>query len=427
MESLTLQPIARVDGAINLPGSKSVSNRALLLAALACGKTVLTNLLDSDDVSHMLNALSALGINYTLSADRTRCDITGNGGALRAPGALELFLGNAGTAMRPLAAALCLGQNEIVLTGEPRMKERPIGHLVDSLRQGGANIDYLEQENYPPLRLRGGFIGGDIEVDGSVSSQFLTALLMTAPMAPEDTIIRVKGELVSKPYIDITLNLMKTFGVEIANHHYQQFVVKGGQQYHSPGRYLVEGDASSASYFLAAGAIKGGTVKVTGIGRKSMQGDIRFADVLEKMGATITWGDDFIACTRGELHAIDMDMNHIPDAAMTIATTALFAKGTTTLRNIYNWRVKETDRLFAMATELRKVGAEVEEGHDYIRITPPAKLQHADIGTYNDHRMAMCFSLVALSDTPVTILDPKCTAKTFPDYFEQLARMSTPA
>ncbi|EJG9351259.1 3-phosphoshikimate 1-carboxyvinyltransferase [Salmonella enterica] len=427
MESLTLQPIARVDGAINLPGSKSVSNRALLLAALACGKTVLTNLLDSDDVRHMLNALSALGINYTLSADRTRCDITGNGGALRAPGALELFLGNAGTAMRPLAAALCLGQNEIVLTGEPRMKERPIGHLVDSLRQGGANIDYLEQENCPPLRLRGGFIGGEIEVDGSVSSQFLTALLMTAPLAPEDTTIRVKGELVSKPYIDITLNLMKSFGVEIANHHYQQFVVKGGQQYHSPGRYLVEGDASSASYFLAAGAIKGGTVKVTGIGRKSMQGDIRFADVLEKMGATITWGDDFIACTRGELHAIDMDMNHIPDAAMTIATTALFAKGTTTLRNIYNWRVKETDRLFAMATELRKVGAEVEEGHDYIRITPPAKLQHADIGTYNDHRMAMCFSLVALSDTPVTILDPKCTAKTFPDYFEQLARMSTPA
>lgn len=427
MESLTLQPIARVDGAINLPGSKSVSNRALLLAALACGKTVLMNLLDSDDVRHMLNALSALGINYPLSADRTRCDITGNGGALHAPGALELFLGNAGTAMRPLAAALCLGQNEIVLTGEPRMKERPIGHLVDSLRQGGANIDYLEQENYPPLRLRGGFTGGDIEVDGSVSSQFLTALLMTAPLAPEDTIIRVKGELVSKPYIDITLNLMKTFGVEIANHHYQQFVVKGGQKYHSPGRYLVEGDASSASYFLAAGAIKGGTVKVTGIGRKSMQGDIRFADVLEKMGATITWGDDFIACTRGELHAIDMDMNHIPDAAMTIATTALFAKGTTTLRNIYNWRVKETDRLFAMATELRKVGAEVEEGHDYIRITPPAKLQHADIGTYNDHRMAMCFSLVALSDTPVTILDPKCTAKTFPDYFEQLARMSTPA
>ena len=417
MESLTLQPIARVDGTINLPGSKSVSNRALLLAALAHGKTVLTNLLDSDDVRHMLNALAALGVSYTLSADRTRCEIIGNGGPLHAEGALELFLGNAGTAMRPLAAALCLGSNDIVLTGEPRMKERPIGHLVDALRLGGAKITYLEQENYPPLRLQGGFTGGNVDVDGSVSSQFLTALLMTAPLAPEDTVIRIKGDLVSKPYIDITLNLMKTFGVEIENQHYQQFVVKGGQSYQSPGTYLVEGDASSASYFLAAAAIKGGTVKVTGIGRNSMQGDIRFADVLEKMGATICWGDDYISCTRGELNAIDMDMNHIPDAAMTIATAALFAKGTTTLRNIYNWRVKETDRLFA----------EVEEGHDYIRITPPEKLNFAEIATYNDHRIAMCFSLVALSDTPVTILDPKCTAKTFPDYFEQLARISQAA
>ena len=425
MESLTLQPIARVEGTVNLPGSKSVSNRALLLAALARGTTVLTNLLDSDDVRHMLNALSALGVQYTLSADRTRCEVTGNGGPLRAAAALELFLGNAGTAMRPLAAALCLGSNDIVLTGEPRMKERPIGHLVDALRQGGAQIDYLEQENYPPLRLRGGFQGGNVEVDGSVSSQFLTALLMTAPLAPQDTVIAIKGDLVSKPYIDITLHLMKTFGVEVDNQSYQRFVVRGKQQYQSPGDYLVEGDASSASYFLAAGAIKGGTVKVTGIGRGSVQGDIRFADVLEKMGATVTWGDDFIACTRGELKAIDMDMNHIPDAAMTIATAALFAQGTTTLRNIYNWRVKETDRLFAMATELRKVGAEVEEGEDYIRIPPPAKLKYAEIGTYNDHRMAMCFSLVALSDTPVTILDPKCTAKTFPDYFEQLARIST--
>lgn len=425
MESLTLQPIARVEGTVNLPGSKSVSNRALLLAALARGTTVLTNLLDSDDVRHMLNALSALGVQYTLSADRTRCEVTGNGGPLRAAAALELFLGNAGTAMRPLAAALCLGSNDIVLTGEPRMKERPIGHLVDALRQGGAQIDYLEQENYPPLRLRGGFQGGNVEVDGSVSSQFLTALLMTAPLAPQDTVIAIKGDLVSKPYIDITLHLMKTFGVEVDNQSYQRFVVRGKQQYQSPGDYLVEGDASSASYFLAAGAIKGGTVKVTGIGRGSVQGDIRFADVLEKMGATVTWGDDFIACTRGELKAIDMDMNHIPDAAMTIATAALFAQGTTTLRNIYNWRVKETDRLFAMATELRKVGAEVEEGEDYIRITAPAKLKYAEIGTYNDHRMAMCFSLVALSDTPVTILDPKCTAKTFPDYFEQLARIST--
>lgn len=423
-DSLTLQPIARVDGTVNLPGSKSVSNRALLLAALANGTTRLTNLLDSDDVKHMLNALQALGVSYTLSADRTVCEVVGNGGPLRAEQPLELFLGNAGTAMRPLAAALCLGEQSVVLTGEPRMKERPIGHLVDALRQGGARIDYLEQTDYPPLRLNGGFTGGEVSVDGSVSSQFLTALLMTAPLAQNDTTITIKGELVSKPYIDITLHLMRCFGVDVDNQHYQRFVVKGQQQYQSPGDYLVEGDASSASYFLAAAAIRGGTVRVTGIGRNSVQGDIRFADVLEKMGAVIEWGDDYIACTRGALNAIDMDMNHIPDAAMTIATTALFAEGTTLMRNIYNWRVKETDRLAAMATELRKVGAEVEEGHDFIRVTPPAQLQHADIGTYNDHRMAMCFSLVALSDTPVTILDPGCTAKTFPDYFQQMAKIS---
>ncbi|MGC0945159.1 3-phosphoshikimate 1-carboxyvinyltransferase [Pantoea agglomerans] len=426
-DSLTLQPIARVNGTVNLPGSKSVSNRALLLAALAKGTTRLTNLLDSDDVKHMLNALTALGVSYTLSSDRTLCEVTGNAGPLHASQPLSLFLGNAGTAMRPLAAALCLGQHDIELTGEPRMKERPIGHLVDALRQGGATIEYLENENYPPLRLRGGFIGGEVSVDGSVSSQFLTALLMTAPLAQQDTCITIKGDLVSKPYIDITLNLMQCFGVEVENQNYQRFLIKGQQQYQSPGDYLVEGDASSASYFLAAAAIKGGTVRVTGIGRQSVQGDIRFADVLEKMGATIEWGDDYIACTAGKLQAIDMDMNHIPDAAMTIATTALFAEGTTRLRNIYNWRVKETDRLSAMATELRKVGAEVEEGHDYILITPPATLIHADIGTYNDHRMAMCFSLVALSDTPVTILDPGCTAKTFPDYFVQLAKISQSA
>ncbi|MBB1527940.1 3-phosphoshikimate 1-carboxyvinyltransferase [Pectobacterium carotovorum subsp. carotovorum] len=424
-ESLTLQPIKLINGTLNLPGSKSVSNRALLLAALAEGKTRLTNLLDSDDVRHMLTALTALGVEYHLSSDRTVCEITGLGGAFTASQPLELFLGNAGTAMRPLAAALCLTDGDIVLTGEPRMKERPIGHLVDALRQGRAKIDYLEQENYPPLRLHGGFQGGEISVDGSVSSQFLTALLMTAPLAKQDTQISIQGDLVSKPYIDITLHMMKAFGIEVRHENYQRFFVAGRQQYHSPGDYLVEGDASSASYFLAAAAIKGGVVRVTGVGRNSVQGDIRFADVLEKMGATVRWGEDYIECERGELHAIDMDMNHIPDAAMTIATAALFAQGgTTTLRNIYNWRVKETDRLAAMAIELRKVGAEVEEGNDYIRITPPTKLKAAEIGTYNDHRMAMCFSLVALSDTPVTILDPKCTAKTFPDYFEQLARLS---
>ncbi|HAH13240.1 MAG TPA: 3-phosphoshikimate 1-carboxyvinyltransferase, partial [Pantoea agglomerans] len=271
-DSLTLQPIARVNGTVNLPGSKSVSNRALLLAALAKGTTRLTNLLDSDDVKHMLNALTALGVSYTLSSDRTLCEVTGNAGPLHASQPLSLFLGNAGTAMRPLAAALCLGQHDIELTGEPRMKERPIGHLVDALRQGGATIEYLENENYPPLRLRGGFTGGEVSVDGSVSSQFLTALLMTAPLAQQDTCITIKGDLVSKPYIDITLNLMQCFGVEVENQNYQRFLIKGQQQYQSPGDYLVEGDASSASYFLAAAAINGGTVRVTVIGRQSVQG-----------------------------------------------------------------------------------------------------------------------------------------------------------
>ncbi|WP_337241854.1 3-phosphoshikimate 1-carboxyvinyltransferase [Proteus faecis] len=424
MESLTLQPIAHIEGVINLPGSKSVSNRALLLAALAKGKTRLTNLLDSDDIRHMLNALKALGVKYQLSSNNTVCDIEGLGGEFKTHSPLELFLGNAGTAMRPLAAALNLGQHDIILTGEPRMKERPIGHLVDALRQGGAKIDYLEQKDYPPIRLRGGFLGGNVEVDGSVSSQFLTALLMTAPLAEQDTTITIKGELVSKPYIDITLALINTFGGEIENQDYQCFVIKGGQQYQSPEKYLVEGDASSASYFLAAAAIKGGTVRVTGIGKNSLQGDIHFASVLEKMGAKVRWGDDYIECERGTLKGIDMDMNTIPDAAMTIATTALFAEGETVIRNIYNWRVKETDRLAAMATELQKVGAIVEEGHDYLKVTPPKQLITADIKTYNDHRIAMCFSLVALSDTPITILDPGCTAKTFPDYFEKLETLS---
>ena len=424
MLSLTLQPIKKFSGTINLPGSKSVSNRALLLSALSQGKTRLTNLLDSDDVRYMLEALKALNIKYHLSDDRTICDIEGVGGKLHSAHPLELFLGNAGTAMRPLAAALCLADNNIVLTGEPRMKERPIGHLVDALRQGGAKIDYLENEGYPPLHIHGGFTGGKIAVNGSVSSQFLTALLMAAPLASNDTEITIIGDLVSKPYIDITIKMMAMFGVSVINNQYQTFVIKANQTYQSPGSYLVEGDASSASYFLAAAAIKGGTVRVTGVGKKSLQGDTQFAHVLEKMGAKITWADDYIECNHGELNGVDMDMNHIPDAAMTIATTALFADGTTTIRNIYNWRVKETDRLSAMANELRKVGATVEEGEDYITITPPAKLNHAEIKTYNDHRMAMCFSLVALSDTPVTILDPKCTMKTFPDYFEQFKRLS---
>lgn len=429
MEKITLAPISRVEGEINLPGSKSLSNRALLLAALAKGTTKVTNLLDSDDIRHMLNALRALGVNYSLSEDKTICTVEGIGGAFNWQNGLSLFLGNAGTAMRPLTAALCLkgaAEAEVILTGEPRMKERPIKHLVDALRQAGASVQYLENEGYPPLAIRNsGLKGGKVQIDGSISSQFLTALLMAAPLAEGNMEIEILGELVSKPYIDITLAMMKDFGVNVENQNYQTFVVNGNQSYISPEKYLVEGDASSASYFLAAGAIKG-KVKVTGIGKNSIQGDRLFANVLEAMGAKITWGDDFIQAEQGELKGVDMDMNHIPDAAMTIATTALFAEGETIIRNIYNWRVKETDRLAAMATELRKVGATVEEGEDFIRIQPLplTQFQHADIATYNDHRMAMCFSLIALSDTPVTILDPKCTAKTFPTYFNEFEKLS---
>ncbi|OOF58167.1 3-phosphoshikimate 1-carboxyvinyltransferase [Rodentibacter myodis] len=428
MEKITLSPINAVEGTINLPGSKSLSNRALLLAALAKGTTKVTNLLDSDDIRHMLNALKALGVNYQLSDDKTICEIEGLGGAFQLQDGLSLFLGNAGTAMRPLTAALCLKgetEAEVILTGEPRMKERPIQHLVEALRQAGAEIRYLENEGYPPLAIRNiGIKGGKVKIDGSISSQFLTALLMAAPLAENDLEIEIIGELVSKPYIDITLAMMKDFGVNVENQSYQTFRIKGNQTYTSPGKYLVEGDASSASYFLAAGAIKG-KVKVTGIGKNSIQGDRLFADVLEKMGAKITWGENFVEAEHHQLQGIDMDMNHIPDAAMTIATTALFAKGETVIRNIYNWRVKETDRLTAMATELRKIGAEVEEGEDFIRIQPLdlEKFQHSEIETYNDHRMAMCFALIAFSNTPVTILDPKCTAKTFPTFFEEFEKI----
>ncbi|NQZ79794.1 MAG: 3-phosphoshikimate 1-carboxyvinyltransferase [Colwellia sp.] len=425
MEQLTLNPIGKINGEVFLPGSKSLSNRALLLAALANGETKITNLLVSDDINHMLDALKSLGIQYTLSDCGTECTVVGNNGFFNSNEPLELYLGNAGTAMRPLCAALAASKGEFVLTGEPRMKERPIGHLVDTLAQLNADIEYLEDKDYPPVKIKGkALTGSTISIDGSISSQFLTAILMVAPLLKTDTNIEIEGELVSKPYIDITLDIMSRFGITVLNNNYQSFTVKGNQSYKAVKRYMVEGDASSASYFLAAGAIKGGEITVHGVGKLSIQGDKYFADVLEKMGAEVIWNDESITVVGKPLVAVDMDMNHIPDAAMTIATTALFAKGTTTIRNIYNWRVKETDRLTAMATELRKVGAEVEEGEDYISITPPTSLKYAEIDTYNDHRIAMCFSLVALGKTPVTINDPKCTAKTFPDYFEKLAQVS---
>ncbi|MBJ7311703.1 3-phosphoshikimate 1-carboxyvinyltransferase [Rugamonas sp. CCM 8940] len=435
---LDLPPVTHVQGTVRLPGSKSISNRILLLAALAKGKTKIVDLLASDDTLVMLGALRSLGVQWEQEEQQDPHTlhqvhhVSGCGGEFPNKKA-DLFMGNAGTAIRPLTAALAVIGGDYTLHGVARMHERPIGDLVDALNEVGANIGYTGQPGFPPLHIRSGqFKAERLSVRGNVSSQFLTALLMVAPlMAREHAVsIDVVGELISKPYIEITLNLMRRFGVRVEQDGWQSFTVPAGQQYQSPGTIHVEGDASSASYFLAAGAIAGGPVRVEGVGRDSIQGDVRFVAALELMGASITMGDNWIeASSNGKLKAIDADFNHIPDAAMTIAIAALYADGTSTLRNIASWRVKETDRIAAMATELRKLGAEVEEGADYLRVTPPALIAAATIDTYDDHRMAMCFSLASLDGAArrgntMRINDPKCVAKTFPDYFAAFAAIA---
>jgi 3-phosphoshikimate 1-carboxyvinyltransferase len=430
-EHLDLEPVMHAEGTVRLPGSKSISNRTLLLAALSEGTTTIHDLLASDDTLVMLGALQKLGIQWEQLDERTHI-VHGAGGALPIHEA-DLFMGNAGTAIRPLTAALAVIGGDYTLHGVQRMHERPIGDLVEALNAVGAQIEYTGNEGFPPLRIRRGHIHASrMSVRGNVSSQFLTALLMVAPLMAKDhpVTIEVVGELISKPYIEITLNLMRRFGVTVEQDGWATFTVQPGQRYHTPGSIHVEGDASSASYFLAAGAIAGGPVRVEGVGRDSIQGDVRFAEALEQMGAVVTRGDTWIeARADGVLKAIDADFNHIPDAAMTIAVAALYADGPSTLRNIASWRVKETDRLAAMAIELRKVGAIVEEGEDYIRITPPTELSPATIDTYDDHRMAMCFSLASLDGkarrgNAMRINDPKCVAKTFPDYFETFASIA---
>ncbi len=422
MNQLKLSPVHLIDGQIQLPGSKSLSNRALLLSALSNSQTRLHNLLKSEDTERMVEALDQLGIPVTLSEDWTECTVKGNSGLFQSPNEIHFQLGNAGTAIRPLTSMLALMRGEFVLDGDKYMRERPINHLVDALTQLGAKITYLGQENCPPIKIAGGSIkGGRVSIRGDISSQYLTSLLLALPIAQRDSEIEVIGEQVSKPYLDLTLDIMSKFGVSASHDNYQQFHIPGNQAYKSPGDYLIEGDASSASYFFGAAAIKGGSVRVNGLGEQSIQGDIAFLDVIEAMGAHITRNREWIEVERGDLVGIDMDLNHIPDAAMTIAAMALFARGTTRIRNIYNWRVKETDRMFAMATELRKLGAEVETGDDYIVIEPPEAIKSAAIDTYGDHRIAMAFSLASLSDAEITINNPECTAKTFPDYFDVFA------
>ncbi|HQR53222.1 MAG TPA: bifunctional 3-phosphoshikimate 1-carboxyvinyltransferase/cytidylate kinase [Burkholderiales bacterium] len=430
---LDLGPFARARGVVRLPGSKSISNRVLLLAALAGGTTEIRDLLASDDTERMLEALALLGVRIDRSGGDT-VQVQGCGGVFPVKAA-ELFLGNAGTAFRPLTAVLALCGGHYRLSGVPRMHERPIGDLVDGLQSLGADIVYLGQPGLPPLEIRPASIraGGRIAVRGDVSSQFLTALLIALPLTGTETTVEVNGELISKPYVDLTIATMARFGVHVARDGWRSFTIRAGQGYVSPGTVFVEGDASAASYFLAAGAVGGGPVRVEGVGRDSVQGDVRFGEALERLGARVATGDNWIeasAPAAGRLHAFDLDLNHIPDAAMTLAVVALFADGPSRLRNIASWRVKETDRIAAMATELRKVGATVEEGPDWLSVSPPAAgrlTPHAAIDTYDDHRMAMCFSLVALGDVPVRINDPKCVAKTFPDYFERFATIARPA
>ncbi|HLP97200.1 MAG TPA: bifunctional 3-phosphoshikimate 1-carboxyvinyltransferase/cytidylate kinase [Sideroxyarcus sp.] len=426
-EFLDLPPLMSARGSVRLPGSKSISNRVLLLAALAQGTTEVRDLLHSDDTERMLDALRTLGVKVESLGDNAY-RVTGCGGDFPVKEA-KLFLGNAGTAFRPLTAALALAGGSYELSGVPRMHERPIGDLVDALRQLGADIRYLGNEGFPPLRISLAKLSGDTaQVRGDVSSQFLTGLLMALPLLGRTVKVEVVGELISKPYIEITLAMMANFGVAVRRDGWSGFTVAAGSHYVSPKQIFVEGDASSASYFLAAGAIGGGPVQVEGVGKGSVQGDVRFVEALERMGATITMGDNWIeAQASGKLKAIDLDCNHIPDAAMTLAVAALFADGTTTLRNIASWRVKETDRIAAMAAELRKVGATVEEGADYIRISPPKSEilnPKSGIDTYDDHRMAMCFSLAAFSGAGVRINDPKCVAKTFPEYFKMFEQVS---
>jgi len=430
MEQLTLSASTSAKGSITLPGSKSISNRTLLLAALADGVTEIRDLLVSDDTSRMLEALQTLGVkleNFAENAWR----VTGCNGNFPNKSA-DLFLGNAGTAFRPLTAALAFANGDYKLSGVPRMHERPIGDLVDALHQAGAQIEYLQNDGFPPLKISPATsnLNSAIKIRGDVSSQFLTALLMALPLAKQKATIEVVGELISKPYIEITLNLMAKFGIQVERNGWQSFTIPANSSYHSPSQIFVEGDASSASYFLAAGAIAG-DITVEGLGEHSIQGDVRFAEALALMGGQISYGENHITATKADkINAIDLDCNHIPDAAMTLAILALFAQGetneerTTTLRNIASWRVKETDRIAAMATELRKVGAIVEEGADYIKVTPPKQLTpNAVIDTYDDHRMAMCFSLVSLGNVPVVINDPNCVAKTFPNYFAEFKKL----
>lgn len=418
-DSLHLRGLTHCSGEVTLPGSKSIANRALLMAALVRdGSTELTNMLRSDDTERMLEALRTLGVAIEIDAAQpTTMRIKGCGGNWPAQPA-ELYLGNAGTALRPLTAVLSATlTNTVVVTGDERMQQRPIAALVASLTSAGAAITFVGNPGYPPLQLAGGLRPGLISIDGSASSQYVSALLMALPLLADDSLLKLTGKVVSWPYIELTLAMLQRFGIQVHRVCEQEFLIPGGQCYQSPGQYWVEGDASAASYWLAAAAIGGGPLRVHGVGSDSIQGDVAFADYLASMGAQVQIAAQWIDVQAGPLKALDADLNAIPDAAMTFATLALFARGTTHIRNVANWRIKESDRLHAMATELRKVGAFVVEETDSLHVTPPRELLHAAIDTYDDHRIAMSFALLGFSPAGVTINDPNCCRKTYPDFF----------
>lgn len=416
-DPLFLPPITSANLSLNLSGSKSLSNRALLLASLAKGTTSITNLLECDDTYWMMEALKKLGVQLSFDKKKKICVVQGQTYRTSFSEPIELFLGNAGTAYRPLTAFLSTCSGTFYLQCEPRMEERPIADLVEPLRALGAKISYMKTEGYPPLKIEGRPLnGGDIQVSGQLSSQFISSLLMSAPLMSSDVNITLTGDIVSKSYIDMTLAMMARFGIDVVNKD-SVYTIAKNQHYQSPKSFHVEGDMSTASYFLAAAAIRGGEVEVHGVGKHSLQGELSFMYALEKMGASIQIKEQSIICKRNNLVGIDIDANDFPDTAMTLAVVALFAQDETIIRNIYNWRLKETDRLTAMATELKKVGAKVEEGSDFIRIEPPQVFQYATIHTYNDHRMAMCFSLLSFSPEGIGIDDPMCVSKTCPGFF----------
>lgn len=430
LEKLTVEPINQISGTFTLPGSKSLSNRALLLAALAEGTTTVENLLDSADIQYMLAALKDLKVDVTTDLEAKTCVIVGKGGPIDVD-SVTLDLGNAGTAMRPLTGVLCAGKGNFVLDGVARMRERPIIDLIDALQQLGVDIT-CSDTGCPPVNIKAnGIAGGEAQISGKISSQYLSALLMTGPLAKDSIKLTIKDELMSAPYVHLTMNLMRQFGVKVESEADKTFTTYPGT-YKSPGNFFIEGDASSASYFLAGAAITGGKMTVYGCGSESVQGDARFARVLEKMGATVEFGPTSITVSRDpgvQLQGVDEDCGDIPDVAMTLAVVGAFASGETTIRNVYNWRVKETERMVAMVNELTKLGVTVEEGRDYLVVhglKEGEKMKSGvEIETYDDHRVAMCFSLAACAGVPVTILDPDCTSKTFPDYFDRLAELTS--